>query len=112
MAMGQLTVVGCIRSVLGTGHEVVDFHHVVHGGEEQSTVGTPPFLSLEQGSPAGGQVGVATQARGPVQEIAIVEAGLAPDLGMSLDERLAVSAESSLSPAAKDPVALPLGVPV
>jgi len=104
--MKQLTVMGAICSPAATRDAMVAFHHVVHGREEQSTGGIPSLLPLEQSSPARRQFGMAAQSTGPVQEIAIVEARVAPDLHVPLDRRLAVSAETCFPFAAKDPMAV------
>jgi hypothetical protein len=75
----HLPVVGPVRAPDRTGDRMVHFHEVVHAREVQSTPGAPPLLPLQQGSPGWRYFGVVAQPARPVQEIAVVEAGVALD---------------------------------
>jgi hypothetical protein len=76
---------------------VIHFHHVVHGREEQSTPGTASALPLEQVGPARNKLWVAAQSACPVQEVAIIDAGISANLDVSHDGHLVVEAQPRIS---------------
>ena len=97
VAMEQLAVVGHVGSAACAGDLVIHFHHVVHGREKQSTPGTPPALPFEQVGPAGRQLRVTAESACPVQEVAVVGAGICANFDVSHDGHLVVEAQTRIS---------------
>src|SRR6516165_9882065 len=106
MSVKELLIGHLVRPALRAGETMIHLDDLLHGQEEQSTPSTSSILGFQQFADPPRDLGMCLEPFGPIQQVPIVGARGALDLGVPLDRATRMPRELGTGPAVlEDPMA-------